>query len=601
MKDAHLLLHETTAVLQLSGRCLWQAMGDFVKAFPQTWRADLLLLLSDGPGVRGGALVLLHNIFAADVVHVWLSGEGKVEIKRGIPEGGTLGCLAYTTLPDSLVRALLEADWGVGIDVEMPRCWQCHKWRGSGSPDGALVASLRRALRDRSGPPSLPSQELLETWPDLEASALRALDLEASTRLVAVLHADDPVFLASSRAALSGTLRDVSAWAAQHQASFHVGPTKTVVLCTDARGRDEPPEGDILFDAGDRSGGVILHKVLSHRWIGAVWDSRLYFAADLHAKLGLARAAFSTLLGMVNSRVAPLPTALILFNLKVDSVLAHTRWLWIMLPAAQSVLDDQYQSWARALLGADAWRNAAVATSEVGWPLGGFARLVRATALRRAKLWTLPEQDVYRAAFERANSLECGWAARSGQVLRQYGVSDWPVWQPSGIRAKSLTNYRSYVLSRLMEASRTDWTAVASQHNAQVPYLRFRKARCVVMRTLARSRLRWNCLVGVRAWCRLRAGLVVLRHSQRRISRARFQQCIFCHAIVRNATVHVLGKCVFWHEHRAVLQLSPALLVSPDKVAIFFLGCSTVSPLFPLVVRMADEIDTTPAAFWSKA
>ena len=59
-------------------------------------------------------------------------------------------------------------------------------------------------------------------------------------------------------------------------------------------------------------------------------------------------------------------------------------------------MDGYFERWAKDLLGADAWRNAAVATCEVGWSLTGAARGVREVALRRARLWLLPLDDPYR-------------------------------------------------------------------------------------------------------------------------------------------------------------------------------------------------------------
>ena len=52
-------------------------------------------------------------------------------------------------------------------------------------------------------------------WPDLEASALRSLDL-----------------LASSRGALENSLDIVADWALDHNARFHHGEAKTVAMVT---------------------------------------------------------------------------------------------------------------------------------------------------------------------------------------------------------------------------------------------------------------------------------------------------------------------------------------------------------------------------------
>jgi hypothetical protein len=56
----------------------------------------------------------------------------------------------------------------------------------------------------------LPAAAELEASSCLEASALRALDKLASIRVVAVLHADDPVFLDSTRGGLQQIMNHAS-------------------------------------------------------------------------------------------------------------------------------------------------------------------------------------------------------------------------------------------------------------------------------------------------------------------------------------------------------------------------------------------------------
>ena len=81
-----------------------------------------------------------------------------------------------------------------------------------------------------AGARPLPPTSLLRAWPDLEAAALRALDLSAPSRMAAVFHADDPVLLASSRGEAQFTVDLCAAWAFREKVAFHVGADKTVVL-----------------------------------------------------------------------------------------------------------------------------------------------------------------------------------------------------------------------------------------------------------------------------------------------------------------------------------------------------------------------------------
>eukprot|EP00973_Karenia_brevis_P090426 12402511-Karenia_brevis.AAC.1 len=43
-EDPHLLFQELRAQAVGLGLCIWDLMGDFEKAFPKTWRADLAAL-----------------------------------------------------------------------------------------------------------------------------------------------------------------------------------------------------------------------------------------------------------------------------------------------------------------------------------------------------------------------------------------------------------------------------------------------------------------------------------------------------------------------------------------------------------------------------
>ena len=87
---------------------------------------------------------------------------------------------------------------GVGIGVRVPGLWMHHCWRGCGTPIEALARQLQRDIARGT---NLPSSATLESWPDLEASALSAMDALAPRRLAIILHADDPLLLASSRGA----------------------------------------------------------------------------------------------------------------------------------------------------------------------------------------------------------------------------------------------------------------------------------------------------------------------------------------------------------------------------------------------------------------
>ena len=219
----HLLLHELLSCMRAQSRATWLVLGDFHKAFPRVLRCDLTVQLSEVPGFTGGVMHELGSILQIDRVHVWLSGDSIVDVVEGIPEGGHIGTLGYTSIPNSLSKLLMDAGHGVGVDVPMPPEWADHKWSGRGVPQDALVDLLLMRIPIRV---KLPQRQLLEVWPDLEASAARALDLMAPRRYVVVLSADDPVFLASSCGAMEQLLTALSEWARCHNAVFHLGAKK---------------------------------------------------------------------------------------------------------------------------------------------------------------------------------------------------------------------------------------------------------------------------------------------------------------------------------------------------------------------------------------
>ena len=147
----------------------------------------------------------------------------------------------------------------------------------------------------------------------------------------------------------------------------------------------------------------------SHKWLGVLWKPTLDFEADMYSRLHVADRIMVQLVGLVSSRLLPFTLAMELFVLKVNSILACQRWLWIGVSSAQDVLNSKYYQWAWALLGAEAWNNGAVASSELGWRVLGFDRVLLAAALRRAKLWSLQPGDLYGDALRRTSSLGVGW------------------------------------------------------------------------------------------------------------------------------------------------------------------------------------------------
>ena len=125
-------------------------------------------------------------------------------------------------------------------------------------------------------------------------------------------------------------------------------------------------------------------------------------------------------------------------------------------------------------------------------------------------------------------------------------------------------------------------TQVAKEHRAIIPYLEFQHGPSKLLSDLWKQDFSWDVFLGMRSYCQLRIGLLVLSNRGR---------CRFCSAGVRNSTVHVLGCCKFWSPQRNVfLQACQVEGISPDAVTQLILRVQTHDPAFALAVLWVDEI-----------
>ena len=592
VEDPLLALHELLVAQSSLGRSLWICFADFVKAFPRTDRSDLLTLLYSRTRIRGGAWSLLEDIFAWDCVHVLLSGHSSVIVTNGLPEGGSLGPLCYTTLPDTLFTFLTDAGFGVGIDLFIPVPWRGHVWSGRGSPFPAMVSFLVFAIRSGG---YLPSCALLQSWPNLEASASRALDLCCTRRIIMFMHADDPVFVASSQGELQRTLRAVESWAALHRAKLHVGSGKTVVMHASV---SAPGVSPLVLHDSPGSAPTSVHYRCCHRWLGVLWPHDLCFTATLLDAVRRAWAAFAPICNLVEAMAIPLTLALPLLVLKVDSVLNVGRWLFTLSPTAKTILDDTLDSWARSLLGGEAWRNGAVARSELGLHISGFLCGVRSVALRRARLWRMSDDDWYKKFFLSCLDQPHSWAYCSAGLLRDFAICDWP--DVANI-CPTYDAYSRYVDSALIAHCGGELMAGTARHQAQVPYNSFQTLPSLALKGVSSSNLSWGTQLRLRCWFRMRAGLVCLRARNNQRSSAAHQSCIFCGCGVRNATVHVLAVWSHWAVQRdcfVAASIGSDHVLPSDKLCLAVLGSYPGLAGFPEAVDFCGDVDLGAALFW---
>ncbi len=81
---------------------------------------------------------------------------------------------------------------------------------------------------------------------------------------------------------------------------------------------------------------------------------------------------------------------------------------------------------------------------------------------------------------------------------------------------------------------------------------------------------------------------------------AKVQNCFACGAAVRNATVHVVGRCVEFTSLRANFVNSSGKYahLTPDRLALSLLGCRTNDTGFTAALEMAECIDARAADYW---
>ncbi|CAE8622071.1 unnamed protein product [Polarella glacialis] len=427
----------------------------------------------------------------------------------------------------------------------------------------------------------------------LEASALRALDLLAPRRLVAILHCDDPVFLGSSRGAINLTMQVLSRWCFEHKAEFHVGDNKTVAMVLGGglhSGSDMAGQvADVLLPcAGGPVTQALTFKVW-HRWLGIPFDARLCFRRVLQERLRLASGEFAALPGLLESRVAPLHFALELFEAKVDSVVAFARWLFCMVPDAKDLLDAQYETWAKQLLGVPSWKNGAVARCELGWGLSGYARALLAVAMRRAALWRLPDDDLYKSVFVAGHGVTTSsWAKCSLDSSQAVGIVDWP---SCATAQQTKSAYKKCVSDVLQQVCYSEWQGAVARHGALVPYgwEQFAGNHIQAVRRLSLS---WSDQLCVWSWCRLRAGWIMLSGVRGLPSRARCQNCLFCDSRVSKPMVHCLSCCSHWCTFRdAFVHATGGLVETAGRLAVAVLATKPRDVSFCVVLRWADAMD----------
>ena len=494
--------------------------------------------------------------------------------------------------------------FGVGVNRIVPSQWQGYKWTGLATPSDTLV---RRLLEDIGNGCVLPTVDSLAIGQSSRPRRQRLyIDLLSDERLAAILHADDPIFLSSTAGDLQAMCNVISDWAVRHRASFHVTSRKSVVIPMLAPGIDTGPALAVpVFLTTESQGRQQRHKLtmsLSHRWLGMLWSACLDFAPELNNRLALADKNATEIILLVESRALPLDMAIEIFESKVDGLLAYGRWLTgACVDEAPLQYDTYYARWALRLLGAPPWRRAAIAQSELGWGLTGFARAVRDVALKLARLQRQSELDVYASSARDAADVSGSWYARANDILVRLGLP-----QPVLTCASSDAEYHGYkcqVTTSLKLISVKSHEASIALSSATLPY-QYLQAECP-SQILAECRtvtLGWQAQIAVRSWIRLRAGYIELASRGESRSAARIRTCIFCSGPSRNSVVHVLGRCGHWVGKRASFLRAAGFSADAqaEKIAVAILTQRPSEEGFEPAVMLCAEVDRVAADFWAR-
>jgi hypothetical protein len=617
--NPHLVAHELLADRQAQGLPTTLLPADMKKAFPRTWREALLdeastdLAAEGRPGVplRGGALVAVAECLRWDEVVVGIGATSLVEVQlQGVPEGGVLGPWLYTKLPDVLIRRLRAAGCGVRMGTQVPPTWQGCRWPVGGRVTPTRAAHLETMLE--AGGAGLPSRDTLERNQDLSADALEALERVGtaawqaaeppSQRLACLFHCDDPFFFAPTVGGMRQVMPHIEQWSGEYKQEEHVTDKKLALGLAGraALDRAEYARDPLRLRAEPRSVPAPLALREEKKWLGALWRGDLDFEPQVRAQMRSANVEMIKLAGLVGAGFV-LPIAIAAFEGKVDSKLQHARWLHVLPDSAAQLLDQQFSNWARQLLGVPAWASGDVARLELGWGLSGFARSICAAARQRAAFWG--DTGLAGHYFRRGHS-SAGrtWAKVSLQVLRTWGVPDFPECMgPTGEPA-SKERYKKVVKELLQARCKARWQEGLRRRTEPLPYTLYVVAPATVHRELLQAEWAWGELRHVRGWCRLRTQAVQLAELDGVPSRATHARCIFCAASIAGAEYHhALAECPVWDGPRAALAASNRVGAGPRRVLDLVLAVLRPGDAGAAASRsFAAAIDDAASEYWAR-
>ncbi len=594
--DAHLLLHECMAEAIAVHKPIWAVFGDLQKAFPRTWREAMLLELATTARVQDGILSVLGSMMEQDHIYVFISGGSVVTMRQGVAEGGLLGPLAFPSYMDTLVQALVAGDCGVGLGIKVPDEWSQHQWVGNGAPDAQIVEQLLGAINRGS---ALPSSTQLAASSRLEASALRVLDKLANIRLAAVLHADDPVLLASSYGEAEEVQGILAQWAFRFKATPHVSTSKSVVMTAGPLGylHEVSAMPPLMVKLAGQAPSALTH-VISHKWLGLLWNMDLDLDVALHNVIREATAKFISVASLASSNMLPLPYVLSIFETVIEGKMRFGRWLYATSQQAAKTLDSLYVKWARELLGAKPWHSARKVTCEIGWNMTGSGRAVVDIASKRCSLHLLPQDDLYRRVFIQSHNVAGRtWSKISKSKLDEWGILDWPEWKHQG---STRLQYRDYAREIVIKRCAVQIYQELDRSLEPCNIAAIRGKASEDMRQAIKTALSWETALLLRSLSRLRANILRFGHLDNKQSRASRQRCIFCDTITHSLVFHVMCRCTVWQQQRELFWRT-CQVGKPEQLAdqVKAMFCSQPKDLsFTAMLHWAGNLDRQEGQFW---
>ena len=172
----------------------------------------------------------------------------------------------------------------------------------------------------------LPSPGLLAKDCDLEAACARALDITSDVRIPVLFHANDPVFLASSRGEANRVLSIVRTWASKYKATLHLAKHKTTAMVLPASAHSARAQVLPLryLPVGQYMPSPISWAH-SHKWLGISWDDNADFAVHARRTCGMCSGTVQALCSLLCSGHIPLIVSCIIFDTKVEAALRFGR------------------------------------------------------------------------------------------------------------------------------------------------------------------------------------------------------------------------------------------------------------------------------------